>query len=116
MVTQIQKIIAEGHYVFPHIHPHWLDAVPHQQKGQWSLTDYSKYRFHNISKQQQEELFDKSVKLLYEIILPVSPTYKINAYRAGGWSIQPFSDFRSRLFCYQCRIWNMSHQTKPNMI
>lgn len=92
--TQIQKIISEGHYVFPHIHPHWLDAVLHNEKGQWSLTDYSKYRFHNINKQLQEELFDRSVKLLYDIILPVNSDYKINAYRAGGWSIQPFRDFK----------------------
>src|SRR5882757_1817531 len=23
---QVQELIMDGHYVFPHIHPHWLDA------------------------------------------------------------------------------------------
>ena len=59
------------------------------------MNNYSKYRFHNISLEQQIELFDKSVALLYDIILPIKKDCKINAYRAGGWSLQPFGDFKS---------------------
>src|SRR4051812_11803887 len=26
ITKQIRELIKKGHYVFPHIHPHWLDA------------------------------------------------------------------------------------------
>jgi hypothetical protein len=35
IVIQLQKIIADGHYLFLHIHPHWLDADYIEQENQW---------------------------------------------------------------------------------
>lgn len=92
--TQIRKIVSDGHYVFPHIHPHWLDAKYNTETNQWTLSNLKNYRFHNIPLSQREYLFDKSFSLLNQIIIPVNSTYIIDAYRAGGWSIQPFSDYK----------------------
>ena len=93
ITEQLKEIIGNGHYVYPHIHPHWIDALPVPNKGEWSLKNYSKYRFHNITKEEQSNLFDRSINLLHSIIDPVFPNYEICGYRAGGWCIQPFSDF-----------------------
>ena len=92
--SQIVKLVATGHSVFPHIHPHWLDAKYDEQTNEWSLKDFMKYRFASINTEQRAFLFEESINILNEIIRPVNPDYKIDSYRAGGWSIQPFSDFK----------------------
>lgn len=95
IVTQLQEIIKAGHYIFPHLHPHWIDAVYLPESNEWRLNDISKYRFHNISQSQRALVFDGSMDLLNQIIFPVKPDYLIDCYRAGGWCIQPFEDFKS---------------------
>jgi len=90
---QISKIVNEGHYVFPHLHPHWLDARYNSRLNQWDLNNVSRYRFHMLSRNQQQDVFKSSLQILSEIINPLQPNYKIDSFRAGGWSIQPFSDF-----------------------
>ncbi len=94
IMEQLQLLIKKGHYVFPHIHPHWQDAIYQPVQNQWSLKDYTKYRFHKVSDEEKKFLFDESIKILEAIIYPVNKDYKINSYRAGGWSIQPFTDFK----------------------
>lgn len=91
--SQLQTLVKKGHYVFPHLHPHWLDAVYLPQINQWDLKDDSRYRFCTLNETERLQLFTQSVDLLKEFILPVAPEYKIDGYRAGGWCIQPFTDF-----------------------
>ncbi len=91
---QILNIIREGHYVFPHLHPHWLDAQYLPDEHEFVLKDVKRYRFHNIDQQDRDLLFRESLRILSSIIHPVFPEYKINGYRAGGWSIQPFEDIK----------------------
>ncbi len=91
--NQIQELIKKGHYVFPHIHPHWLDANYLKENNQWDLYNNSRYRFSHLNELERMELFKKSVEVLQEIIIPIAPQYKIDSYRAGGWCIQPFADF-----------------------
>lgn len=92
---QFAKIISLGHYIYPHIHTHWLDAVYNASIHQWNLSDVSKYRFHQCSAEQRKEVFHQSLEILKELILPVQPDYRLDGFRAGGWCIQPFSDFRN---------------------
>lgn len=92
--THLQSIVKKGHYVFPHIHPHWLDAIYIPESNEWNLSNVTKYRFNSISVDEREELFNNSIDLISEIIKPVDKNYKIDAYRAGGWCIQPFDDFK----------------------
>lgn len=92
--AQIRDLILDGHYVFPHIHSHWLDADYDPGDHQFSLTKVARYRFHNITESEREMLFRESIRILSDIIHPVSPEYEINGYRAGGWSLQPFDDYK----------------------
>lgn len=91
--NQLTEIIQKGHYIFPHLHPHWLDAVYDANDNQWKLADLSKYRFNNLSDTDKAEVFDQSMKILNEISFPVDSSYSIDGYRAGGWSLQPFETF-----------------------
>lgn len=90
---QLLHLVDEGHYVFPHIHPHWIDAEYVPSTNQWQLENTTKYRFHDISEQEKSMVFDGSISLLSEIIHGKHPGYPIDSFRAGGWCIQPFSDF-----------------------
>lgn len=88
--AQIGKIKKLGHYVFPHLHTHWLDAKYVPEKNQWDLSNIERYSFSNISKENQESIFLNSIKLLEEIIGLQTEW----GYRAGGWCIQPFYKFK----------------------
>lgn len=93
IARQLCDLVRKGHYVFPHIHPHWLDAKYIETSNQWQLNDVSRYRFHKLSDSDREYIFSGSVDLLSEILHAEFPEYKVNGYRAGGWCIQPFTDF-----------------------
>jgi hypothetical protein len=91
IINQLKNIVLKGHKIFPHLHPHWINAEYLNDLNTWALTDLRNYRFSSISKEKQSELFELSINLIYHI---VQNKYTVDSYRAGGWSIQPFSDFR----------------------
>ncbi len=93
IANQLRTLVREGHYVFPHIHPHWLNAEYLTESNQWKLNNTRNYMFKNITKEEQAFVFDGSMALLKDILLSEFPDYEINAFRAGGWSIQPFTNF-----------------------
>ncbi|HTA81633.1 MAG TPA: hypothetical protein VK783_01775 [Bacteroidia bacterium] len=90
VVQQLNEIKNKGHYIFPHLHPHWINASYLTDVNQWQLINYSRYRFHNLDKGERETYFKDSIGFLKEIL---GEEYRPIAYRAGGWSIQPFEDF-----------------------
>ncbi|HLP19288.1 MAG TPA: hypothetical protein VK174_03270 [Chitinophagales bacterium] len=91
---QIRRMVQEGHLVYDHIHPHWIDAKYDAATNTWNLSDKSKFALSNLTPAEQDYVFDSSLQVLYDIIKPVKPDYKINGYRAGGFFIQPFSIFK----------------------
>ena len=93
IIHQLETILRDAHYVFPHIHPHWIDAKYIESSNEWDLSDSSKYRFENIPTNERSLLFLDSISLLESIIKPIVPDYKIDSYRAGGYCIQPFEVF-----------------------
>jgi len=102
--NQLITLASKGHYVFPHIHPHWLDAIYIPEINQWSLSNFSKYRFHSAALNEKEKLFSESFQILNDILSKGNKPFIINGYRAGGWSIQPFKDFEP--FFKQYGIYN----------
>jgi hypothetical protein len=94
IVKQLQKLVVDGHYIFPHIHPHWLDAVYLPEKNEWSLSNLRYYQFGSLPVDLQKEMFDSSMEILYSIIHEVKENFRLDAYRAGGWCIQPFEYFK----------------------
>ena len=92
------KEIARTHFICPHIHPHWLNAKYLEELNQWDLSDITFYRFHNLNEQERAPLFESSVHIIREILGNAS--YPIDAFRAGGWCIQPFEDFKPSFESY----------------
>ena len=105
---QLCLLVRKGHFVYPHLHPHWLDAEYLPESNQWRLNNTQKYLFKNISEKDRLLVFDGSVSLLKDVLHPEFPDYKINAFRAGGWSIQPFTDFKQyfekHMFIYEFSV------------
>lgn len=92
--SQLVSFINKGHYVFPHLHPHWLDAKYIESEHQWDLSNITKYRFSSLSEEEKELVFSKSMYILNNILEDSEKQVEVDSYRAGGWSIQPFLDFK----------------------
>lgn len=87
-------LLRMGHSVYPHIHPHWLDARYDAESNEWHLDQLDKYRFADISEAERTQVFEGSMDILSRMLRKASPRFRIEGYRAGGWCIQPFSDFK----------------------
>ena len=101
--NQLTSVIKQGHYIFPHLHPHWLDAEYLPDINEWSLNNTRYYQFSSLSSEQQTSLFDASVAIIRSITDSVVPGYAIDCYRAGGWSIQPFDCFEPHFSRHQIK-------------
>lgn len=91
VTSQLKELHAEGHYIFPHIHPHWIDATYLEDKKEFSLTNTSLYSLANLQGPAINALFEDSFKCLNDIGI----TYPQWGYRAGGWCIQPFNALKN---------------------
>ncbi len=91
---QLIEMAEQGHYVFNHLHPHWLDAIYDETKNEWLLADASKYAFESLTETERENVFETTMKLLNEILNKASRKFTPNGYRAGGLYIQPFTSFK----------------------
>ncbi len=91
--TQIIEMANQGHYVFNHLHPHWLDAVYHPENNEWTLLDDSKYCFESLSAGEREHVFGITMALLNNILAKAKKKFKPDGYRAGGLYIQPVQSF-----------------------
>jgi len=89
VMAQIEKVHKEGHEIQLHIHPHWEESYFNGQK--W-IIDATKYRLHNFSKEEVEDIVYRYKKILTDIVGD-----KVFAYRAGGWCIQPFTHLKDAL-------------------
>ena len=86
IAEQINEIIYLKHYIFYHIHPHWLDAVYDHERNEWDLSNKSKFSVSNLNDNQIDKLF----KDCYEILKLLKIEEQSIGYRAGGLYIQPF--------------------------
>ena len=80
--NQIKKLTDEGHGIELHIHPHWEDSYYHKNK--W-VFDTSRYKLADFNEKEILAIVSQHCEILGRMTgrAPV-------AYRAGGWSIQPF--------------------------
>lgn len=90
--TQLQRLVRAGHRIELHLHPHWLDAI--FNGNSWEFPTYDNYRLHNLAEDAIVDLFKKGKFVLEEIAQEVDNNYRIIAYRAGGFCIQPFDKLR----------------------
>lgn len=87
--TQLQQLVGRGHDVQLHVHPHWEDT--HWTNGKWEI-DTTRYRLHSFSGLAISELLERYTALLGSIT-GIRP----QAFRAGGWCLQPFESLAGPL-------------------
>lgn len=100
---QMLEILKSGHYLFPHLHPHWKDAIYDPKINQWRLASTENYRLHVLSEQERDELFSFSINFLKQLMLEAGVSYPLDSYRAGGWCLQPFSVLKPHFEKYGLR-------------
>lgn len=88
ITTQIKKLIAEGHDIQLHIHPHWETAK--YKNGEWQFTMDNHYKLVDFSDDEVERIV-----ITYKLALEEITNQKIIGFRAGGWCLQPFDKFSS---------------------
>lgn len=86
MKAELQTLVKEGHDVQLHIHPQWYYSTFND--NQWKL-DQRHYKLTDMPKDEIETLFKESKTLLDDIV-----SYKTHAFRAGGFSAQPFGTLK----------------------
>jgi len=96
VIDQLMKIVRQGSLIELHLHPHWLDAI-YKGNGFWDFSDFSHYSLSSLPEDTVTELFDEGTEFLTNIAKAVSYNYRVKAFRAGGWSIEPFSHLRKGL-------------------
>lgn len=92
--TQLKDIINRGHRVELHLHSHWFDAK-YKGKGVWDFSDFSRYSLYSFDKNEIDKMFYECVSYLNTICSSVIPDYKVVAFRAGGWAVQPFANLKA---------------------
>lgn len=88
VIAQLKEMVRRGHRIELHLHPHWVDAK--YVHGKWDFSDFSHYCLSSFSKEEITQLFVEGAEFLEGVAREVDPSYKIIAFRAGGWAILPF--------------------------
>src|SRR5271170_6423278 len=57
ILEQLTRIAKQGHYIYAHIHPHWIDAEFLPDKNEWSLQNTRYYKFSSLDQGQKHKLF-----------------------------------------------------------
>lgn len=94
--TDIKKQLTifseQGHYLFLHQHPHWMDAKYIPETNSWDISDSTNFSCVNFTREMINYLFGISIEILNEFVKQKYPESPLG-YRAGGLFIQPFNLF-----------------------
>ena len=96
IVAQLKDMIRRGHRVELHIHPHWVDAK-YNGDGTWDYSEFRHYSLNTFTEEEIVNMFKEGAELLTSIARQVEPDYKLCAFRAGGWAVQPFDKIKKGL-------------------
>jgi hypothetical protein len=92
---QLRELVAQGHDVQLHVHPHWEDTE--YREGAWRI-DTRRYRLQDFDRQNRIRIVAEYKRALTEIVGD-----RVFAFRAGGWCLQPFEPIGEALA--QHGIW-----------
>ena len=90
---QIRDMVRRGHRVELHLHPHWIDAK-YNGDGTWDFTDFTHYSLSSLDEDSIVDLFVSGTNYITSLAREVDSSYKVVAFRAGGWAVQPFEKLR----------------------
>lgn len=94
--NQLKDMIRRGHRIEIHIHPHWVDAK-YNGDGTWDYSEFRHYSLNTFTEDEIVDMFKEGAELLTSIARQVEPDYKLCAFRAGGWAVQPFGKIKKGL-------------------
>ena len=86
---QVRDMVRRGHRIELHLHPHWIDAK-YNGDGTWDYSDYTHYSLYSLTDEERRRMFKDGTSYLNNLARGIDPNYNICAFRAGGWTIQPF--------------------------
>jgi hypothetical protein len=89
---QLREVLVNGHRIELHLHPSWMDA--YYEAPYWHFRSQEHYRLHSLRPEAVLSLFREGKGLLEEIAKNVVPSYRVCAFRAGGWCLLPFEALR----------------------
>lgn len=84
---QIQRIQQLGSSIQLHIHPHWEKAK--FEKGEWRINTKGCYKLSDFTPDESNAIILKYKAYLDDLIGATT-----SVFRAGGWCVQPFSQFK----------------------
>lgn len=84
VVQQIKEMDQRGHAIQLHLHPQWCYSQYNGEK--WAL-DMDHYKMSDMSLSEQKSLINEGINLLNSLV-----TRKVTAFRAGGYSVENFSE------------------------
>ncbi|TAK61984.1 hypothetical protein [Methylobacter sp.] len=90
IIRQLEQFVAVGHEIQLHVHPHWEDS--HWNGESWDI-DTRRYRLSDFNDLEIHEIVHRYTGALREL----TGGDGVFAYRAGGWTIQPFERIRDAL-------------------
>lgn len=85
ITRQIRSLSENGHDIQLHIHPQWLHS-DYSENG-WKV-DPKHYKLSDLEPTESKTLFANAKLLLEQII-----NMPVNSFRAGGYSIQTYTDY-----------------------
>lgn len=90
---QVRDMVRRGHRIELHLHPHWIDAK-YNGDGTWDFSDFTHYSLSSLDEGTIVDMFVNGTSYLTALAREVETNYKIVAFRAGGWAVQPFDKLK----------------------
>lgn len=97
-LRSLERVVLAGHDVQLHIHPHWEDSTFSSSDSTWDF-DLRRYRLHSHPHDDISRICESYTRRLRELT-----DNRIFAFRAGGWSCQPFPAIASPLWNAGVRV------------
>lgn len=97
IIAQVKEMIAYGHAVDLHIHSHW-EKAEYTNTG-WQMNLDQHYKLSDFPQEERLAIFAKYKNRLEEIT-----GIQTQVFRAGGWCIQPFADFKALFEEFEMKI------------
>lgn len=100
---QLAKMLSYGHDVQLHIHSQWVNATHDSTKWKWSEKEYQLGEMPiDGCVKTRVEIVRQGINYLEKLLQPQYPTYKVRAFRAGGYCLEPQKEILKLL--YDCGI------------
>lgn len=94
ILFQLKSLANDGHYLYHHLHPNWLDAVYNEKTNLWDCSNHSRFTLSQLDMDEINRLVTYSDQLLRSLY-PTNKCPEFLGFRAGGLYSQPFDRLTS---------------------